>query len=85
LLKEPFALEGFAGDPIKQESIYLRAHDLHEIAGKAIASGCVNVKHADTGVKAQSRSGQPGFGFENGIEIIKDSVRRVHCKTGRPG
>ena len=57
------SFKGFAGDPIEQECVYLRAHDLHEIAGETVASRCVNVKHSYAGIKTQSGSGQPGFRF----------------------
>ncbi len=51
--------------------IYLGAHDLHEIAGKAIASRSVYMEHTDTGIETKCGSRQSGFGFEHGIEIVE--------------
>src|ERR1700731_625076 len=55
------------------------AHNLHEIAGKTIASGCVYMENAKPGVKTQSGSSQPGFGFKHGIKIVEHGIRRVDC------
>jgi hypothetical protein len=63
----------------------LGAHGFHEIAGKAIASGCIDMEHAYARIETKGSSGQPGFGFEKSIQIIKDGVWRVDRKTGRPG
>jgi hypothetical protein len=71
LLQEPLSFQGFARDPIEQECIYLGAHDLHEIAGKAIASRSVYMEHTDTGIETKCGSRQSGFGFEHGIEIVE--------------
>jgi hypothetical protein len=51
LFEKPFPLERFPRYPIQQERVNLRANSFHEIAGETVASGCVNVKHAQTGVK----------------------------------
>jgi hypothetical protein len=58
-LEKPFPLERFARYPIEQERVNLRANGFHEIASETVASWCVNVKYADTGIKAESGGGQP--------------------------
>jgi hypothetical protein len=35
------------------------------------------MENADAGVKSESSSGQPGFRFDDGIEIVEHGVRRV--------
>jgi hypothetical protein len=77
LLEKPFSLERFAGDPIEQVCIYLRANHLHEIAGETIAIGGVYVEHANTRIKPQRGGSQPGFGFKHGVKIVEHRIRRV--------
>jgi hypothetical protein len=79
LFQKPFSLQGLARDPIQQEGINLGTHNLHEIAGKAIASRCVDVENTNAGVETKGGSREPGLGFQHGVKIVEDRVRRVDC------
>ncbi len=74
LLEEPFSLERLARDPVKHVGVDLRSNRLHEIARQAVAGWRIKVNETETGVESQRSSCEPGFGFENCIQIIQDCV-----------
>jgi hypothetical protein len=49
----------------------LCSHRLHKIASEAVPIWCIDVKHAYTGVEAESSSSsEPGLRFENAIKVV---------------
>jgi hypothetical protein len=52
----------------------LRANCFHEIAGEAVASGCIDVEYAYAWIETERSGSQSRFGFEEGIEIIQNRV-----------